>query len=597
MSISISIDQTQANAGKESLSALITREGTNPFQTSTIPTEDDALQAGLGPLMPEADVLIKHAFNHESRPLPVAFRNLPVSCTDWPTSNHHEVAIQSGGVWPTLTQDVIDWAKERLPLDRQRWKAAGIYDLILLSLNLCPTGGNRCVLMPLICFWNPSANVFDFRFGQATVTLLDMYADLGFPLGEKPYHEPDYNDLPKIPYAKFTPAWVTFVKRFRLSAIYPAQDPGESAYAKGVAFLDYWLNKFIFCSTAGKMTKTYHRMAEVLYARQEIGLGQIVLAHLYRCLHILSCNPLHSKVPGPLWILEAWYRMYFPLLGPKHHQKPKNPDAFVLASQYVGTVMNKDIGYYDCLRVIFEPKAPEFYPAARTILEHKYPRALRDGFMPSVAQSDEGRRLFIQCTSMADFPLFSSSQREKGFEVYALQLFARQLGLTQLAPYPPLQSVNMFSAWRAGKEAVSSLKHSEYPLLRDDFPLEISAEVDPGYLLWWQIFRGEYFEDSRALEYFQILFKDQRQFVTSEDRQYLQTEQERMVLLHNHSYVKAFVDYMAMINQLSLYRRLVIETISPRANHQPTPRRERKQRMRHRQPLRKRAEFRWLLIQ
>ena len=298
--------------------------------------------------------------------------------------------------------------------------------------------------MPLACFWNPSANAFDFKFGQASITLLDMYAGLGFPLGEKPFHESDYKQIPSVEFNQTPNSWTNFVARFRLGATYKEEDQGESATAKGVAFLDFWLNKFIFSSIAGKMTKTYHRMAEVLYAGNEIGLGQIVLAHLYRCLYNLSCNPLKCSVSGPLWILEAWARIYFPRLASM--ELTEVPGDHVVAARHAGIDPNIEYGYYRCLEIVFEMTASEFYSAGQAVLDQKYLRALDTGFMPHAKQSEEGKRLWRQCISMADFPLLSSEKGVKGFEVYALQLFARQLGLTQLMAYPPLRSVNMFSA-------------------------------------------------------------------------------------------------------------------------------------------------------
>ena len=390
MSTSVSISQTLATAGKDQLNGLITTAETNPFQNSTIPLVG-TLHAGLGPTMPEANTQINQAFRHGSRPLPVIFRSRPINCTELQTTSHHEVAVQSGGVWPIVQQDALEWYEERLEIEEHLWRNARIFDLIKLTFTLCPKGGNRCVLMPLACFWNSSANAFDFKFGQASITLLDMYAGLGFPLGEKPFHEPEYEHVPKVRYNRLPSAWGNFVERFRLEAFYDEEDQGETADAKGVAFLDFWLNKFIFSSTAGKITKTYHRMAEVLYDGNEIGLGQIVLAHLYRCLHTLSCNPLACKISGPLWILEAWSRIYFPLLAPTHHQK--TPDEHVVAARQAGTIPNKQNRYYDCLKHIFETIASEFYSAGQAMLDQRYPHALRSGFMSSATQSVEGRRL------------------------------------------------------------------------------------------------------------------------------------------------------------------------------------------------------------
>ena len=121
---------------------------------------------------------------------------------------------------------------------------------------------------------------------------------------------------------------------------------------------------------------------------------------------------------------------------------------------------------------------------------------------------------------MADFPLFTSAKGTKGYEVYAPQLFARQLGLFQLVAYPPLRSVNLFSHWRAGREALPQFSYLQYPAIVDGLAMELCADVDDGYVAWWATHRGEYFNQKKGkaiIAYFRTLFAGNYKFVTHAD--------------------------------------------------------------------------------
>lgn len=65
---------------------------------------------------------------------------------------------------------------------------------------------------------------------------------------------------------------------------------------------------------ASKVIGLWTMLVAALFNGQRTGLGQPVLASLYRLLYYLSLKPFEYKTwgGGPLWILDLWLQVYFP---------------------------------------------------------------------------------------------------------------------------------------------------------------------------------------------------------------------------------------------------------------------------------------------
>ncbi|CAL2256299.1 unnamed protein product [Prunus armeniaca] len=56
-------------------------------------------------------------------------------------------------------------------------------------------------------------------------------------------------------------------------------------------------------------------LAEALYNHTDVGLGPLVLAHLFKNLHTATLeNLLNLSAPGALWMIQIWLQVYFPKL-------------------------------------------------------------------------------------------------------------------------------------------------------------------------------------------------------------------------------------------------------------------------------------------
>ncbi|KAI8530140.1 hypothetical protein RHMOL_Rhmol11G0032200 [Rhododendron molle] len=142
-----------------------------------------------------------------------------------------------------------------------------------------------------------------------------------------------------------------------------------------VAFLLYWLNKFIFCVSANRVTKAFIDLACALASGQKLALGPLVLAHLYRGMEELISNKF-IFAPGPLWIMTLWPWSYFPKLALLMNKSSENT-CYVL--HYVDTRGSKyAFGVYfkffyheltSIVCVLFDKSVGNFWPS---MLVHKF---------------------------------------------------------------------------------------------------------------------------------------------------------------------------------------------------------------------------------
>ncbi|CAL2227578.1 unnamed protein product [Prunus armeniaca] len=56
-------------------------------------------------------------------------------------------------------------------------------------------------------------------------------------------------------------------------------------------------------------------LAEALHNHTDVGVGPIILAHLFMNLHTATLeNPLNMSAPGAFWMIQIWLQVYFPEL-------------------------------------------------------------------------------------------------------------------------------------------------------------------------------------------------------------------------------------------------------------------------------------------
>ena len=81
-----------------------------------------------------------------------------------------------------------------------------------------------------------------------------------------------------------------------------------------VAFLNMWLEKFIFCGSSCRPTYNHKYIAEHLAAGNEISLRKYLLGSAYHLMHQLSVQLLKNEpvrtINGPWWLIQLWLNLY-----------------------------------------------------------------------------------------------------------------------------------------------------------------------------------------------------------------------------------------------------------------------------------------------
>jgi hypothetical protein len=80
------------------------------------------------------------------------------------------------------------------------------------------------------------------------------------------------------------------------------------------AFLNLWLEHFIFCGPSLAPTNNYLPLAYELAKGSTVGLGKLFLREVYRYLHLMSLSLLSQKklrTGGPWWFIQLRAHLYF----------------------------------------------------------------------------------------------------------------------------------------------------------------------------------------------------------------------------------------------------------------------------------------------
>jgi hypothetical protein len=80
------------------------------------------------------------------------------------------------------------------------------------------------------------------------------------------------------------------------------------------AFLNLWLEHFLFCGPSLAPTKNYLSLAYELARGNTIGLGKLFLGEVYRYLHLMSPSLLTQKklrASVLWWFILLWAHLYF----------------------------------------------------------------------------------------------------------------------------------------------------------------------------------------------------------------------------------------------------------------------------------------------
>ncbi|KAK1594299.1 hypothetical protein QYE76_017693 [Lolium multiflorum] len=130
---------------------------------------------------------------------------------------------------------------------------------------------NENILKTIGYFWSDALNCFMFGHGPMTPTLLDVAMITGLDIASS---SPSAFKLPKVPFTLSSKtectSWGAYLRRYM-------KTKGPVTEKEHTAFLNFWLEHFIFCGPSLAPTKNYLSLAYELAKGTQLGLGKLFL--------------------------------------------------------------------------------------------------------------------------------------------------------------------------------------------------------------------------------------------------------------------------------------------------------------------------------
>jgi hypothetical protein len=187
------------------------------------------------------------------------------------------------------------------------WETIGIADA--LSLSLSPLDKNENLIKTIGYFWSDALNCFLIGYySPMTPTLTDVVMITGLDIASP---SPSTYGLPEVPFRLSSKSectnWGAYLNHH-------VKTKGPVIEREHTAFLNFWLEHFIFCGPSLTPTKNYLSLAYELAKGATVGLGKPFLGEVYMHLYLMSSSLLSQnklKTSGPWWFIQLWAHLYF----------------------------------------------------------------------------------------------------------------------------------------------------------------------------------------------------------------------------------------------------------------------------------------------
>ncbi len=334
-----------------------------------------------------------------------------------------------------------------------------------------------------------------------TPTLMDVVMITGLNITSP---SPSAHGLPKVPFKLSSKTectnWGTYLKQY-------VKTKGPVTEKEHTAFLNLWLEHFIFCGPSLAPTKNYLSLAYQLAKGVSVGLGKLFLGEVYRYLHLMIPSLLAQrtlKTGGPWWFIQLWAHLYFqkhipnfPALAdnsfPDQTGKPIRCTSYGQALYSLpGSKLNsKDASGW--FKVFFQGlDNPLFFPYTESE-NFENPVAFR---LDDFADDDSTRHLYSIMICPCFLPVgMSTSNRiiKPGYESYQPVVAARQFGLGQVPPHFLLH-VSTENRADLPDSLTSRRCYSFFDNLQITIPADLSFTFSTdGFEIWWAIWKTHVF--------------------------------------------------------------------------------------------------------
>jgi hypothetical protein len=173
---------------------------------------------------------------------------------------------------------------------------------------LSPLEKNENLLKTIGYLWSDVLNCFLFGHSPITSTLMDVVMITGFDIASS---SPSAYRLPEVPFRLSSKPECT---NWGADLNQHVKTKSPVTEKEHTAFLNFWLEHFIFCGPSLAPTKNYLSLAYELVKGATVGLGKLFLREVYRYLHLTSSSLLSQKklkTDGPWWFIQLWAHLYF----------------------------------------------------------------------------------------------------------------------------------------------------------------------------------------------------------------------------------------------------------------------------------------------
>jgi hypothetical protein len=189
--------------------------------------------------------------------------------------------------WPNPPEGWVTWYNRVEKTYQPTWETIGIADA--LSLSLSSLEKNENLLKTIGYFWSDALNCFLFGHRPMTPTLLDVMMIIGLDISSS---FPSAFRLPEVPFKLSSKTectnWGAYLNQY-------IKTRGPVTEKEHIAFLNLWLEHFLFYGPSLALTKNYLPLAYELAKGSTVGLGKLFLGEVYRYLQLMSLSLLTQK--------------------------------------------------------------------------------------------------------------------------------------------------------------------------------------------------------------------------------------------------------------------------------------------------------------
>ncbi|KAK1613774.1 hypothetical protein QYE76_019291 [Lolium multiflorum] len=361
---------------------------------------------------------------------------------------------------------------------------------------------NENILKTIGYFWSDALNCFMFGHGPMTPTLLDVAMITGLDIASP---SPSAFKLPKVPFTlsskKECTSWGAYLNRYM-------KNKGPVTEREHTAFLNFWLEHFIFCGPSLAPTKNYLSLAYELAKGTQLGLGKLFLGEIYRSLQLMSVKLFHRKTVktgGPWWFIQLWAQLYF------QNQIPDFPPLTTCTFPDVNGKEIRCTSYGQALyglpgsrlipkeaagwfKIFFQGLDNPLFDPYTESANFENPVSFRLGDLADDAGTQHLYSIMIRPCFLPVGMSTSNRITKPGYECYQPVVAARQLGLGQV---PPHFFLHHLTASRADLPDIITAQrcYTFFDALAIPIPhdLRFSFTTD-GFETWWSMWKTHVFQ-------------------------------------------------------------------------------------------------------